>query len=26
MAWVHYTVTDAEDKTTTLKWMLHFDM
>lgn len=26
MAWVHFTVTDAEDKTTTLKWMLHFDM
>lgn len=26
MAWVHFTVTDAEEKTSTLKWMLHFDM
>lgn len=26
MAWIHFTVTDAEDKVTTLKWMIHFDM
>lgn len=25
MAWVHFTVTDQEDKTATMKWMLHFD-
>ncbi len=24
MRWVHFTVTDAEDKITTKKWMLHF--
>ncbi|NOQ75008.1 MAG: DUF4625 domain-containing protein [Crocinitomix sp.] len=26
MAWVQFTVTDAEDKAATLEWMLHFDM
>ncbi len=25
MAWVQFNVTDAEDKTATLTWMLHFD-
>ncbi|MFT5821382.1 MAG: hypothetical protein ACI8ZM_002635 [Crocinitomix sp.] len=25
MAWVKFTVTDADDKTGTLTWMLHFD-
>lgn len=25
MRWVHLSVTDAEDKTATQKWMLHFD-
>ena len=25
MAWIHFTVTDAEEKTTTMKWMLHFE-
>lgn len=24
MAWLHFSVTDEEDKTTTKKWMLHF--
>ena len=24
MRWVHFSVTDMEDKTTTIKWMLHF--
>ena len=25
MAWAYFTVTDAEDKTSTMKWMLHFE-
>lgn len=25
MRWVHFTVTDAEDKTASQKWMLHFE-
>ncbi len=25
MAWVQFVVTDAENKTTTLDWMLHFE-
>ena len=25
MRWVHFTVTDAEDKVTTKSWMLHFE-
>ena len=25
MRWVHFSVTDMEDKTSTAKWMLHFD-
>ena len=25
MAWAYFTVKDAEDKTSTMKWMLHFE-
>lgn len=25
MAWIHFTVTDVENETTTKKWMLHFE-
>lgn len=25
MRWIHFTVTDAEDKTASQKWMVHFE-